>query len=147
MQEPSIIIREAEFTDVPALGRLMNELGYGTTDREMFTRFENIQSHPDFTTFVATIDALVVGMVGLARSYSYEENGIYVRVIALVTSSDSRQKGIGKRLMKIAEGWANEIGADKILLNCGNREERKVAHSFYKKLGYEIKSSGFVKRI
>jgi GNAT superfamily N-acetyltransferase len=147
MQEKNIIIREAELTDVPALSGLMNELGYSTTENEMLARFRNIQSHTDFKTFVAMIDTQVVGMIGLTRNYSYEENGIYVRVLALVTSYKLRQNGIGKRLMQVAEDWAKEIGANKILLNCGNREERKVAHSFYKKIGYEVRSSGFTKRI
>ncbi|MDQ0270565.1 hypothetical protein [Cytobacillus purgationiresistens] len=38
-------------------------------------------------------------------------------------------------------------GAEAIALNSGNREERKAAHQFYKDNGYEIKSSGFVKKL
>lgn len=147
MQDGKLIIREAELADTQALAGLMNELGYDTTIDEMKTRFENIQKHQDYRTFVAESDTQILGMVGLSKNYSYEQNGIYVRVLALVTTSKFRQMGIGKKLMGVAENWAKEIGADKVLLNCGNREERAIAQLFYKKAGYQIKSSGFVKKL
>ncbi len=147
MQPTKIIIREAETTDLFALGELMNELGYDTTMDEMKTRFENIHNHKDYKTFIATNDTEILGMVGLSKNYAYEQNGIYVRVLALVTRSKFRQKGIGKKLMDVAEDWARTIGASTILLNCGNREEREIAQLFYKKIGYQIKSSGFIKKL
>ena len=147
MQTIKIFIREAEPTDISALTELMNELGYPTSIDEMKTRFENIKNHKDHQTFVAADEKEILGMVGLSKNFSYEQNGIYVRVLALVTRSRFRQKGIGKKLMDVAENWAREIGANKVLLNCGNRDERAIAHLFYKKIGYEIKSSGFVKKL
>ena len=140
-------IREAELTDISALTELMNQLGYDTTTDEMKIRFSNIQNHKDYKTLIATADKQVAGMVGMAMNYSYEQNGIYVRVLALVTKKDFRQNGIGKNLMEAAEKWAKEMGAGKILLNCGNREERTIAQQFYQKLGYQIKSSGFIKNL
>ena len=147
MQSTKIIIREAELTDIPALAELMNDLGYATSMDEMTSRFKNIKNHKDYKTFLATHGTEILGMVGLSTNYSYEQNGIYVRVLALVTRNKFRQKGIGKKLMEVAENWAREIGANKVLLNCGNREEREIAHAFYKKIGYQIKSSGFVKKL
>ena len=147
MQSTKIIIREAQQADSFALTELMNELGYDTTMDEMKTRFDNIQNNKDYKTFIATDDTEILGMVGLSKNYSYERNGIYVRVLALVTRSRFRQKGIGKKLMDVAENWAREIGADKVLLNCGNRDEREIAQLFYKKIGYQIKSSGFIKKL
>ena len=142
-----VTIREAEDADIVALAELMNELGYGTTEGEMKTRLQNIQNHNDYQTFIAITDKQVAGMVGLSKNYSYEQNGMYVRILALVTSNKFRQKGIGTRLMETAENWAREIGAETILLNCGNREERIVAQKFYQKIGYHIKSSGFKKKL
>ena len=147
MQTTKIIIREAEAADIVALTELMNEVGYKTTPDEMKTRFAHIQTHKDYKTFIAADDTQILGMVGLSKNYSYEQNGIYVRVLALVTRSNFRQNGIGKKLMVVAENWAREIGADKVLLNCGNREERAIAQLFYKKIGYQIKSSGFIKKL
>lgn len=147
MHEEKIIIEEAGVADISALSELMNELGYITSIHEMNVRFQNILNQKDYKTFVATVDKEIVGMVGLTRNYAYEKNGFYVRVLALVTSHKVRQNGIGKKLMETAENWAREIGADTILLNCGNREERAIAHIFYQKLGYQIKSTGFIKKL
>ena len=147
LEERKLIIREAEPEDIFALTQLINELGYDTTKDEMKIRFENIQNHKDYKTFVLTIDTQVSGMIGLTKNYFYEQNGIYIRVLALVTSNEFRQNGIGRKLMEAAENWAKEIGADTVLLNCGNREERAIAQLFYKKIGYQIKSSGFVKKL
>ena len=116
MQNKNIIIREAEPTDIFALTDLMNELGYDTTINEMKVRFENIQNHTDYKTVVGAADTEILGMVGLSKNYSYERNGIYVRVLALVTRSNFRQKGIGKKLMDVAENWAREIGLTKFYL-------------------------------
>ena len=147
MQNKNLIIREADPADIPALTELMNELGYHTTVDEMKTRFENFQNHQDYKTFIAVTDNEISGIVGLTKNFSYEQNGIYVRVLALVTHTKLRQKGIGKKLMEVAENWAREIGAEKILLNCGNRKERAIAHLFYEKVGYHVKSSGYIKKL
>ena len=147
MQNKKLIIREAALSDIPALTELINELGYNSTMDEIKTRFENIKNHQDHKTFIAVTDTEVSGMVGVTKNFSYEQNGIYVRVLALVTHSRFRQKGIGKKLMAVAENWAKEIGAQKVLLNCGNREERTIARLFYKRIGYQVKSSGFIKKL
>lgn len=148
-KDQPIHIREVQITDtdILSLSNLMTELGYETAHNEMKVRLTHIQMHDDYKTFLATINNKVVGMIGMARNYYYEQNGIYVRVLALVIAQGFRQHGIGRQLMKASEEWARKIGADRILLNCGNREERKIAKLFYQKIGYQIKSSGFVKNL
>ena len=74
MQDSKLTIREAELTDISALTELMNELGYDTTIDEMKIRFDNIQNHKDYKTFIASIDKLIIGMVGLSKNYFYEQN-------------------------------------------------------------------------
>jgi GNAT superfamily N-acetyltransferase len=92
------------------LSDLINDLGYVTSYDEMQKRFENIHNHSDHKTFVASIDKQIVGMVGATQNNSYEQNGKYVRVIALVTNPLFRQKGIGKKLMQVVEDWAKKLG-------------------------------------
>jgi len=141
-----IPIRTASPDDVHALTSLMDDLGYPTTVDEMQTRFSNINGHPDYRTLVAIVDGdKIAGMIGLIKGYYFEHNGLYIRVAALVVGKNHQNKGIGKILMLEAEKWALDIGAHTILLNSGNRDERVAAFAFYEKLGYSIKSSGFVK--
>ena len=147
MQNKKLVIREANPADIPALTELMNELGYTTTMDEMKTRFDNIQNHPDHKTFIGLTVSMISGMVGVTKNFSYEQNGTYVRGLVPLTYSRFRQQGIGKKLMEVAENWAKEIGAEKVLLNCGNREERAIARLFYEKIGYQVKSSGFIKKL
>ena len=113
----------------------------------MLIRYSSISSHPDYKTFVACSGRIVTGMAGAMQSFFYEQNGIYVRVLALVTVPSFRYQGIGNALLEVVEKWASGIGAKSVLLNCGNREERQAAHDFYQKRGYVIKSSGYLKRL
>lgn len=147
MIEHTIIIRPATDDDIPALASLMNELGYPTTVAEMRDRYELLRSHPDYATWVAVCDNQVAGMIGLVRNIYYEKNGLYIRVGALVVNKAYRKMGLGKALLQKATDWAVELGIDQIYLNSGNREERQDAHAFYRHLGFEPKTTGFVKTI
>jgi GNAT superfamily N-acetyltransferase len=147
MSENNVLIRQATEADVPALALLMDELGYPTTAAEMQTRYKAFSAHPDYATWVAVCNKQVVGMTGLLKNIYFEKNGIYIRVGALVVNKEYRKMGLGRALLQKAIDWAIELGAHQVLLNSGNREERRDAHAFYQHLGFEPKTTGFVKTI
>jgi len=147
MLENNIIIRLATDADVPALALLMNELGYSTTEAEMHSRYDLLRSHADYATWMAVCNNQVAGMIGLLRNIYYEKNGLYIRVGALVVHKEFRKMGLGKALLQKATDWAIELGASQVILNSGNREERKDAHAFYEYLGFEPRTIGFVKTV
>lgn len=138
-------IRKAEKNDIPALALLMEQLGYQTTEEEMKERFLLIEANESYYTLVAEDDGEVIGMVGLCKGFYYEKNGIYARILAFVVDENYRNVGIGKQLILEAEKWAFNQEASGITLTSGNRKEREVAHQFYKKMGYNALSIGFVK--
>lgn len=140
-------IRKATINDVPELAVLMEQLGYPTTAESMTVRFNNIESNPSYHTLVAEMDGKVVGMIGLCTGIFYEKDGLYARIVAFVVDYNYRNKGIGKLLLKEAERWARNQGANSIGLNSGNRPERKDAHEFYKRVGFVEKSIGFAKNL
>ncbi|WP_199426694.1 GNAT family N-acetyltransferase [Thermaerobacillus caldiproteolyticus] len=140
-------IRKAHARDIPKLAYLMGELGYPTSIEEMSIRFKKIESSSSYCTLVAEYNEDVVGMIGLCSGYFYKKNGLYVRIVALVVDSNYRNRGIGKRLIEEAESWARKQRAISIGLNSGNRDERKKAHQFYLRMGYQEKSKGFVKSL
>ena len=142
-----LIIRDAAIKDIEALALLMNDLGYPTNVNEMQTRFQNISVHPDYKTIVAVLNDEIVGMAGLAKGIYYEKNGLYMRILAFVVKQSSRKLGIGKILVTASESWAIEQGLNTVVINSGNRDERQAAHAFYQKMGYAVKSSGFVKEL
>jgi GNAT superfamily N-acetyltransferase len=147
MFNSQVIIRDAHEGDIEALTVLMNDLSYPTTIAEMQVRFEAIVTHPDYRTILAVIDNEIVGMAGLHKGNFYEKNGMYLRILAFVVKQNVRNKGIGKILIKASEEWAVEQGLNTIIINSGNRDDRKAAHVFYQKMGYAVKSSGFVKQL
>ncbi len=142
-----VIIREVCAVDIEELTLLMADLGYPASVTDMQIRFKNINAHPDYKTIVATIKNEIVGMAGLYRGMFYERNGTYMRILAFVVKRSSRKQGIGRILIKACEAWAIEQGIRTIVLNSGNRAEREDAYAFYQKLGYAVKSSGFVKEL
>jgi GNAT superfamily N-acetyltransferase len=141
------IIRDAHEGDIEELTLLMTDLGYPATLAEMQVRFKNIFAHPDYRTIIAVIGDEIVGMAGLCKGVYYEKNGLYLRILAFVVKQTRRELGIGKILIKASEDWAVDQGANTVLINSGNRDERKAAHVFYHKMGYVVKSSGFVKEL
>jgi ribosomal protein S18 acetylase RimI-like enzyme len=141
-----VTIRHAVQQDILAITLLMTDLGYPTTESEMQTRFDNFKAHDDYRSLLAvTDDNEVAGFIGLIKSFYFEHNGSYIRVGALVVSKKHQRMGVGKMLMDEAERWGVGTGADAILLNSGKRDERMAAYAFYQQIGYEIKSSGFIK--
>lgn len=147
MTELNIIIREFQMADVSYLTDLTNELGYDTTVDQMAERMNCITKLENYWTFVATTNDRVVGYIGLNKNYFWEQDGYYLRVQALVVNNKFRHLGVGQKLMDSAEHTAKQIETKIIILNCGNRDERKYAHKFYAKLGFEPKSTGYVKRL
>jgi GNAT superfamily N-acetyltransferase len=133
--------------DLDSLTLLMNELDYPTTAAEMHTRFTSIKDHPDYKTLVITVDNEIVGMAGLHNGIYYEKNGRYLRVVAFVVKQTARKMGIGKLLLTACEHWGISKGLTTSVLTSANRDGRKAAHAFYQKMGYEIKSSGFIKQL
>lgn len=134
-------------TDINSLSILMNTLGYKTTVEDMTIRVSNIFLQVNCHTLVACYNGEVTGMIGASHHLFYEQNGTYVRIAALVTLPVYRRMGIGSALLDAVNSWAKEIGAVSILLNCGTKEERIIAHEFYGRRGFIPISTGYQKKL
>ena len=145
MPANKVILRDATPADIETIAHLMTDMSYSTSLADMQTRMEAIFAHPDYRTILAVYNDEVVGLAGLQKGLYYEKNGNYLRVLAFVVKETARNLGVGKVLVKAWEDYAAEQELRTVLINSGNRDDRKVAHVFYHKMGYEIKSSGFVK--
>ena len=145
VQDADLAIRAAESGDADALAALMTELGYKTRSSEMKMRMETILVDQRYRTFVAVEQGRVCGMIGTFCYYSYEHNGPGGRIIALVVASDSRGRGIGRRLVARAESDFAQRDIRRVAVNA--RLERKEAHEFYERLGYTRNGFRFVKNL
>ncbi|PTQ92641.1 acetyltransferase (GNAT) family protein [Mucilaginibacter yixingensis] len=140
-------IRDAREADIPELSLLLTQLGYPCTPEEVKVRFDAWANHPDHRTLVICDGDRLAGMTGLMKSLWVEKNGTYVRILAFVIHEDYRGQKIGKQLLQAVDTWAHEIGANTIVVNSGNREERIPAHHFYQNNGYKSYALGFVKSL
>ena len=145
MREVECRIRGAELNDAAELAILMCELGYETDRTEMATRLELILSNPAYKTFVAIMEGRVCGMIGTITYPSYEHNDPGARILALVTLSAARRRGIGRALITVAEKDLAQRGFRRVSLN--TQLTREDAHKFYESLGYERNGWRFVKQL
>lgn len=145
--ETTINIRPYESSDHTALATLTTELGYPTSPDQMFHRMHTMSRQESYRTFVAIQGQKVIGYAGVSKQSYWEKDGCFLRIQALVVSHEYRRSGVGKLLVEAAEKHAKSTGANAVLLNCGNREEREGAHHFYKRMGFEPKSTGYVKNV
>src|SRR6266513_3787436 len=102
-RDVDLTIRHAQPGDAAVLAQLMCELGYETKPTEMETRLKSILSNPAYKTFVAVMDGRVCGMIGTLAYSSYEHDDPSGRILALVTLTASRRRGIGRALIATAE--------------------------------------------
>jgi len=137
MSETGCWIRDAELNDASELAVLMCELGYETKRPEMETRLKLILPNPAYKTFVAIMDGSVCGMIGTLTFPSYEHNHASGRILALVTSSKVRRRGIGRALIATAETDFAQRGIRRVSVD--TRLTREDAHKFYELLGLRAK--------
>jgi ribosomal protein S18 acetylase RimI-like enzyme len=138
-------IRDAKLNDAPQLAVLMCELGYETRRTEMEARLKLVLSNAAYKTLVAIMDGSVCGMIGTFTYLSYEHNDPGGRILALVTSSTARRRGIGRALIEAAEEDFAQRGIRRVAVN--TRLTRKDAHKFYESLGYQRTGWRFVKEL
>ena len=123
---------------------IANELGYEQTDfGKLCIRLGKMDADPALLTVVAVAEGKVVGFIGLCRGLAYNIDEEYMQVSALAVPTELQNKGIGTKLLKWAEDYAENNGVRNIVLT--SRLHRTDAHAFYERNGYSIKSYGFKK--
>ena len=138
-----LTIRAAKINDAAALGQLMCELGYETSDADMRQRLESILGDARCRTFLAEINNQICGMIGTLTHISHEHNDPSGKIIALVVSKKQRGSGIGRALVAAAEQDFAHHGVIQVSLT--TRFSREEAHQFYESLGYTRTGFRFAK--
>ncbi len=109
----------------------------------MRQRLAALIDRPDYVTFVACDGETVVGLAGAFLHLAVEHDGQFARLTGLVVHENWRGRGIGARLMKRLEEWAQQQGAIAVMLTSGNH--RHQAHDFYRHIGYQQTGVRFTK--
>jgi aminoglycoside 6'-N-acetyltransferase I len=129
-----IVVRHATIADSDALARLVTELGYPTAADRMRGRLEAILSKPEYFTVVAEVDERIAGFIGTMVRPSYEADGLYGQIMALVVGSQFRRRSVGRTLIGAVESSLARRGINVLIVNTANH--RADAHAFYEALGY-----------
>ncbi|MBC8072890.1 MAG: GNAT family N-acetyltransferase, partial [Deltaproteobacteria bacterium] len=108
--QPTIPLRLATTADIPAISRLMLELGYETAAEELQRRLELLLVHGDHLLRVAVDEHDdVIGAIHAALRFELSA-GAFVEIEAMVVASAARRTGIGRDLVRGAEAWAAQRG-------------------------------------
>ncbi len=140
-----IAIRSATLADSEPLARLMTELGYPTSSRQMEQRLTSILGDVSYRTFVACNGDDIVGIAGTRIGPMYEIDDPYGQIMALVVSETHRRQGVGVRLVEAAESHFIERGAAVSIVTSANR--RADAHAFYERHGYTFDGRRYKKAL
>ena len=131
-----VVIRAPKPGDAPAIATLLGELGYPARPDEIPERLKALALDAETSAvWVAELDGHAVGIATARKFPAIHQTAPVVWLTVLVVSEAVRGRGVGARLVREAEEWAEAQGAHKIALTSALR--REDAHEFYKRLGYD----------
>ena len=130
---PAAFARTADASDVPALTRLLEQLGYPCSEEQVRARLTF--GPPDRRVVVAELDGDVVGLAVLELIHPLHDPAPEAVLTALVTEANARHRGIARVLLADVARRARQAGAQHLTLRCHRR--RDDAHTFYRALGFD----------
>ncbi|MBO1580089.1 GNAT family N-acetyltransferase [Bacillus sp. XF8] len=137
-------IRKATVNDKESLCSLTKELkGSSISHEDMENRLQFVEMSPFDFLYVYEEDNHIYGFLGFRIRENLEDVTRYGEISIISVDSTARRKGIGQILMDYAEQLAKKHNCIGTWLVSGT--QRKEAHPFYKKLGYEVNGYRFVK--
>jgi len=133
-----IVLRDVVPADLPAVRRLIGQLGYVLDESGFRTRLQRVLATPGHRVIVAEDGAAVVGALHVFERPALDK-GCEAVVQALVVDERWRGHGVGEALMREAEVWAVRRGLDATSLY--TRIDRERARAFYERIGYRLKAT------
>ncbi len=137
-------ITEAKPEDVTQLSRLLEQLGYPTTESDTHFRF-NLYVQPDYKLLVARIETTVVGFIALHIQQTFHLPGSVGRITSFCVDEKMRGLGIGNLLLAAAEEYFTINKCYKIEVT--SNFKRIDTHTYYLQRGYSEISRHFVKML
>ncbi|MBA4707416.1 GNAT family N-acetyltransferase [Aquitalea aquatica] len=135
----TIIIRPANYQDVPALTALTAEMGYPSGVEALGNRLTMLLGSPDLhQLWVAEIEGEVAGWLH-AFWRPLLEAPAAVEIGGLAVGLRWRRRGAGRALVHVAERWALAKGATTVTLR--STIHREEAPDFYQNQGYQLSNA------
>jgi ribosomal protein S18 acetylase RimI-like enzyme len=127
-------IRAASDADVPAIARLMTQLGYPQDETVARARIAASGTH-GHAVLVAEDGDAIVGCIQVGALASLESDP-FAQILALVVDENARGRKVGARLVDAAAAWAAERGYAKLRVR--TNVIRKDAQRFYEGVGFRL---------
>ena len=140
--EDDIEVREADENDVPAVARLLGQLGYAPSEEILRS---DITSGEAGDVLVASDGRRVVGLLTLKLHRQLHWGAAVASIEALVVDEGARSEGVGAKLVASAVERARSVGA--ILVEVHSNHARSDARRFYEREGFVVTSNYFVRRL
>ena len=140
-------IRKTKLEDLKDLPHLYRQNYCGETNVKtdvdgMIKKFKELEKNRDYVFISAVENDKLIGFCEGVLNYEIIENQKPVLTIWNVrVLPEYRKKGVGRKLMELAENFAKENSAIGIFL--GADFENEMARGFYKKLGFKENYSYF----
>jgi ribosomal protein S18 acetylase RimI-like enzyme len=140
-----VIIRQATYSDAPAIKNLLIQLGYPQMTVDETNQKISTYSQENYALLVIEVDQQVAGFISLHVFDIFHSPGKIGRMSAFCVDEKQRGKGVGKMLLRAAEDYLISKGCSK--LEVTSNERRIRTHKFYADCGYIEDSRRFVKYI
>ena len=142
-RDAPLIVRPAAETDAPAMAQLLAHLGYSAVAEDLPDRLTRLRASED-DAYVAVSSGEIVGLATVHSRHVLHGALPVAQLTALVVPPDMRGRGVGRALVQVAEQWAREKGADRLVVTTALH--RADAPLFYERLGFEHTGRRYVKR-
>ena len=142
VKDGAVEIRRATESDGAVLATLLAHLGYPTDAAELPDRLDRLRASND-DAFVAVCDGTVVGLATMHSRAVLHGARPVAQLTALVVAPHARGRGVGRALVRWAEQWAREHGADRLVVTTALH--RAEAPRFYEQLGFEHTGRRYVR--
>ncbi len=136
-----LLVRPMEPDDALAVSRLIGQLGYERTPRQVLESISALGPGDRQAAFVACIDNDVVGWIEVSIERRLQ-SAPFALIGGLVVNDAVRGWGIGRRLCQRAETWSWERSVHKLRVT--SRSTRGDAHRFYVRDGYRMVKTSLI---
>ncbi len=128
-------IKDAHFLSVwDSLGGEKAFLNKETVKKNIEKQIQDIYNSDNHKVFILKNTEELLGFILLQIVENHFTSETICFILEIFVDPKFRGKGIGNRLMELAEKFAEEKKIKKVVLNVANNN--KIASSLYKKMGY-----------
>jgi GNAT superfamily N-acetyltransferase len=136
-----ILIREATKSDLPAIGKLLEDLTNAMDDTEgieigiAIKTFEHLLNDASSHILVAAMEGTPVGFINFTIRQTILHRSPSALIDELVVAEEYQGKGVGKQLVLVALKKCRQLGCCEVEVS--TEKTNLKARKFYKKYGFE----------